>query len=306
MKYIIGHKKPDTDSVCSAIAYARFLRKQGQQVQAISLGKLNNETSFVLKKFKTKTPKIISILPKKSKVILIDHNQKIQSIDNLEELDVLEIIDHHSVNIKSSKTISLCVKPLGSSCSIVAQKYFYNNIGLNKNTARLLLAGIISDTLFFRSPTTTQIDKDLVFKLNKIAQIKNLKGFSLDMFEAKSSLGDISAEDLIKLDYKIFDFNGNRCGISVMETTNVSNGLNKKKEISAKLTTIKKRDNLKTIYFTIIDILNKKSYTLYSDDRAKRLFIELFRAKEDKGVLFVDKLISRKKQIVPIFNRKFS
>jgi len=304
MKNIIGHKNPDTDSVCSALTYANYLQQQDEEAQAFALGELNKETQFVLSKFEVDFPEVISSLETGSQVILLDHNEAGQAIDNLEELDLVEIIDHHKVDIKTDKPISICVKPLGSSCSIVAEKYFDNGMKLDKEIAGLLLAGIISDTLFFRSPTTTETDKKLVEKLNEIVEINNLEEFSLAMFKAKSDLGDISTEDLIRLDYKEFDFQDGKYGIGVMETTDVDFGLKRKKEIFEKLAEIKEKDNLKAVYFTIVDILNEKSYTLYSDEDARQLFIKLFSAEDQDGVLFVDKLVSRKKQIVPVFENQ--
>ena len=301
MKNIIGHKNPDADSVCSAIAYANFLNLQNEEAKAFALGELNKETQFVLEKFGIDFPEVVSELPAQSEVILLDHNEKGQAIDNLEELELVEIIDHHKVDIQTEKPISICVKPLGSSCSIIAEKYFAEGAELDNKIAGILMAGIISDTLFFRSPTTTETDKALVKKLNEIVQIEDLEKLSLEMFNAKSDLGDISVEELIKLDYKTFDFKDGKYGIGVMETTNVDYGLNRREEIFAKLAEIKEKDGLKAVYFTIVDILNEKSYTLYSDDEAKELFMKLFKAEDQDGILFVDKLVSRKKQIVPVF-----
>ena len=302
MKHIIGHKNPDTDTVCSAIAYENFLNEQGTEAKAFALGELNNETRFVLDKFGVKEPEKISELPHGTEIILLDHNEEKQSIDNLQDLDIVEIIDHHKVKLETDKPISIFIKPLGSSCSIIAEKYFDTNTQLPENIAGILLAGIISDTLFFRSPTTTEIDKELVKKLNEIVGIEELEKFSLEMFNAKSDLGDISTEELIKLDYKTFDFKDGTYGIGVMETTNVNFGLNKKDEILAKLKEIKSNDGLKGVFFVIVDILNEKSYTFCSGEEEKELFTRLFDAKEkSNGALFVDKLVSRKKQIVPVF-----
>ncbi len=301
MKHIIGHKNPDTDTVCSAIAYQDFLTKQNVKAKAFALGDLNKETKLVLNKFEVEFPEQISELPRGTEVILLDHNEEKQAIDNIADLDIVEIIDHHKINLKTDKPIHIFVKPLGSSCSIIAEKYFNEGVDLDKKIAGILLAGIISDTLFFRSPTTTEIDKELAENLNKIVGFDDLEKFSLEMFNAKSDLGDLSIEKLIKLDYKIFSFKKGDYGIGVMETTNVSYGLDRKDEILKKLTEIKEADNLQGVYFVIIDILNEKSYTLYSSDDDKELFIKLFNAEDQNSVLFVDKLVSRKKQIVPVF-----
>ena len=301
MKHIIGHKNPDTDTTCSALAYENFLSKQGIEAKAFALGKLNKETEFVLEQFGVEAPEQITELPHGAEIILLDHNEEKQSIDNLKDLDIVEIIDHHKVKIETDKPISIFIKPLGSSCSIIAEKYFDTNTQLSKSIAGILLAGIISDTLFFRSPTTTETDRELVEKLNDIVGIDDLEEFSLKMFDAKSDLGDIDVEDLIRLDYKTFDFSDGTYGIGVMETTNINFGLNRKDEIVAKLKQIKEKDNLKGVFFVIVDILNEKSYTLCSGENEIELFKKLFNASDENGTLFVDKLVSRKKQIVPVF-----
>ena len=307
MRYIIGHLNPDTDTICSALVYEDYLTQKGEEVKAIALGHLNNETKYLFDKLGIEAPEHVHELPHGTEIILLDHNEEKQSIQNLKDLDIVEIIDHHKVKLETDKPISILVKPLGSSCSIIAEKYFRNpTIELSKINATLLLAGIISDTLFFRSPTTTQTDKNLADKLNEIAQIENLEKFSLELFDAKSDLGDMPVEEIIKLDYKVFDFGGKSYGIGVMETTNKDYGLNRKDEILAKLKEIKTADNLAGVFFSIIDILNEKNYTLTSGDEENQLFTEIFGATEQDGALFVDKLISRKKQIVPKFEEKLS
>ena len=307
MKYIIGHLNPDTDTICSALVYEDYLKQKGEEVKAYALGHLNNETKLVFKKFSVEKPEHVHEIPKNSKIILLDHNEETQSIHNINDLDIVEIIDHHKVKLETDKPIKIHIEPLGSSCSIIAKKYFQSNLELTPTNASLLLAGIISDTLYFRSPTTTQEDKELAEKLNKIAKIEDLEKFSLEMFNAKSDLGDIDTEELIKLDYKIFNFaEGQKFGIGVMETTNKDFGLNRKDEIISKLKEIKEKDNLQGVYFSIIDILNEESYTLCADEEDCQLFMRLFNAKDQDRVLFVDNLVSRKKQIAPVFQKHFN
>jgi manganese-dependent inorganic pyrophosphatase len=210
MKHIIGHKNPDTDTICSAIAYEDFLRQKGVEAKAFALGKINNETRFVFEKFGVEEPEHITELPHGTEIILLDHNEEAQSIDNLGDLDIVEIIDHHKIKLETDKPISIRIEPVGSSCTIIAKKYLEdeanNGVELSKSNAALLIAGIISDTLFFRSPTTTDVDKSMIERLNEIAGIEDLEKFSLEMFDAKSDLGDISVEELVKLDYKVFEF----------------------------------------------------------------------------------------------------
>ncbi len=303
MKYIIGHKNPDTDTVCSALGYQAFLKAKGIESEALALGNVNNETKFVLDYFKVALPREVSQLPSNSEIILVDHNEEGQSIDNLNELDIVEIIDHHKVKIQTDKPIRIHIEPLGSSCSIIAKKYFAKKIEIPKAIAGLLLAGIVSDTLYFRSPTTTKKDVELVKKLNEIIGIEDLEVFSMKMFDAKSDVSEIKTEDLIKLDYKLFDFGGKKYGLGVMETTNKEFGLERKDEILENLARIKGKDGLNGVFLSVIDILNKKSYTLCSGVEEKELFVKMFNAKDEKDVLFVDNIVSRKKEIVPVFEK---
>ncbi len=305
MFYILGHKNPDTDSIASTIAYADFLKQQGKKVRPIALGKSNKETDFVLKKFQFDFPEIKTTLPPQSKIILLDHNEESQSIDNRSELDLIEIIDHHKVKLETEKPISICIKPLGSSCSIVAEKFWQEDLKITPALAGILIAGIISDTLYFRSPTTTEKDKEIVKRLNQVAKIQDLEKFSLEMFKAKSDLGDISVSELIKLDYKEFDFNGHKIAIGVMETTNKDFALKQKEAIENELKKVKDRDRLEGVFFSVIDILEEESWTLTSGEKEKELFQKIFSAEEKNGILFKDKLVSRKKQMVPIWEEYF-
>lgn len=306
MKHIVGHKNPDTDTICSAIAYQKFLKFKNIDSQAFALGHINNETKFVLNYFKVKMPEVINELPHNSEIILVDHNEDGQSIDNLNDLDIVEIIDHHKVKLQTDKPIRIYIEPLGSSCSIVAKKFFQKGFEISKEIAGILLAGVISDTLYFRSPTTTKKDKELVEKLNAIVGIKNLEEFSMQMFDAKSDISEIGTEDLVKMDYKIFEFGKDRYGIGVIETTDKKFALDRKYDLLKNMKKIKKEDNLKGVFLSVIDILKKESFTLCSGDEEIKMFTDMFGAKDRNGTLFVPNLVSRKKEIVPVFEKNLN
>ncbi len=303
MKHILGHKNPDTDTVCSAIGYHEFLKLKNVESKAFTLGELNNETKFVLDYFGISAPDQVQELPQNSEIILVDHNEDSQSIDNLDDLEIVEIIDHHKVKIQTDKPIKIHVEPLGSSCSIVAKKYFAKGFHISREIAGLMLAGIISDTLYFRSPTTTEKDKELAMELNKIVGIEDLEEFSIQMFDAKSNVSELTTEELVKLDYKVFDFGGEGYGIGVMETTNKEFGLERKAEILKVLAKIKKTDKLKGVFFSVIDIFKKESYTICSSEEEEKLFIKMFDAENRDQILFVDNIVSRKKEIIPVFEK---
>ncbi len=306
MKHLLSHKNPDTDSIISGIAYARLLNKQGINSKSFALGEPNNETKFILNKFNIETPKIISSLPAETEVILMDHNEVGQAIENLNELNLYGIVDHHKFVLKTEKPLFIRSEPIGSTCSIVTKIFNETNIKIDENTSQILISGIISDTLYFRSPTTTKEDKKLVEQLNKIAKIEDLEKFSLELFEAKSDLGDISAKDMIQLDYKKFNFAGEDFTIGVMETTNPAFGLNKKDEILKALKEIKEENNLKGVFFSIIDILNEQNFTLTSGEKENKLLEEIFNAKIENNIVNLGNIISRKKQIIPKFEEYFN
>ncbi len=306
-KYIIGHKNPDTDTTCSSIVYSSLLEKRGVKTKVCKLGDLNNETKFVLDKFGVDEPETVLELEEGSQIILMDHNEAKQSIDNREKYKVVEIVDHHKFDFAVKEPLFIRAEPIGATCSIVAKMFFEQNIEPTKAEASLLISSILSDTLNFRSPTTTKEDIELVGKLNEIAQIENIDEYSLEMFNAKSDLGDISAEKIIRMDYKEFEFNGKKFGIGVMETTNPDYGLNRKNEIISKLKEIKKEDGLDFVFLSIVDILKETNVTLYADETDEKCLKDAFDAKiESVGVAQLGRILSRKKQIAPKLEELFA
>ncbi|MCH8519142.1 MAG: manganese-dependent inorganic pyrophosphatase [Nanoarchaeota archaeon] len=297
---IIGHKNPDTDAICSAIAMQEFMKAKGHNAQAYRLGELNKETQFVMNYTSSIIPELVTSFEEKSELILVDHNEKAQSIDNLEQYSLYYIVDHHKFSLETSAPLYIRAEPIGSTCSIVAKMFSEEQIEISKELATLMIAGIVSDTLYFRSPTTTHEDRELVEMLNEIAQIEDVEKFSLDMFSAKSDLGDITAIEMIQIDYKEFEFNGNMYGIGVMETTNAQYGINRLSEIKEALTQIQERDNLTGVMFSVVDILDEKNYSICSNEEFGVQVQQAFSSTLlENGFLDLGGALSRKKQIVP-------
>ncbi|MDD5053836.1 MAG: DHH family phosphoesterase, partial [Candidatus Nanoarchaeia archaeon] len=193
---IMGHKNPDLDTVASAIAYAELKKIQGVNAQAFVFGKIDDETRFILEKFNIPEPKKIDSL-KGKKVILVDHCACCQMGEGFEEAEIMEVIDHHNISgdIKTSKPIKYHSEPVGSTCTIIAKYFFYEEIKLSEKTAKLLLAGMISDMDLFKSPTTTNIDLKIKDRLNKIAKI-SIEKLGIEMFNAKSNIEKKTDEEL--------------------------------------------------------------------------------------------------------------
>ncbi len=306
MKHIVSHKNPDTDTIVAAITYAKLLNKQGIEAKPVRIGILNKETEFLLKELNVEPPELVHKLPAGAEIVLVDHNESSQSIDNIDELNLTGIIDHHKFNIQTSGPLNIRAEIIGSTASIISKLYKEAGIQLEKVDTQLLISAILSDTLFYRSPTTTEQDRQIVEELNKVAKYADLEQHSLDLFAAKSNLGDIEVEKMIKLDYKIFNFGGDDYAIGVMETTNAQYGFNRKEEILDKLKEIKKNDNLKGVFYSIVDILNEKNVTFASGNTELELLKTIFGAKIKDNQANLGSVLSRKKQLVPKFEAHFS
>lgn len=307
MKVVVfWHKNPDTDSILSAIIYTEFLNSIWFEAQAVKLWELNTETKFLLEVFWEQDLQLVNTLPAWTLVALVDHNEKTQTIDNIDELDIHSVVDHHKFwSFSTNKSIFVRTQPLCSTCSVLYNMFIQEWVSITQRIAKLMIAWIISDSLYFRSPTTTEIDKEIVESLNQIAQIPNLEDFSMQMFNAKSDLGDISIHDLIKLDYKEFDFNWIKMWIWTIETTNPSYSLNRKQEILKWLEEIKSQNWLDAILLSIVDILNEKNTTIVLGDKEQEIIKNVFWENTQDNIANLWNRISRKKQMVPQLDSYF-
>ena len=197
--YVIGHKSPDLDSVAAAISYANFKNKNentGRYIPAVA-GKINRVTEFVLKKFSFEAPEILTGDERKN-VILVDHNEVSQRYSDSNNINIIEIIDHHKVNLNYGDPIEIIIRPWGASNSIIYKLYKKNKIEIDKNMAGLLLSAILDDTMITKSPTCTNIDIEIIKELSEMTGVENWEEYGMEMFRVKSSVSDMSAEELCK------------------------------------------------------------------------------------------------------------
>lgn len=302
--YIVGHKNPDTDSICSAIAYADYLKKKGKEAVAVRIGKINPETEFVLNYFRVKAPKLLKDVTGK-KIILLDHNEKTQSPVNIEKAKILEVIDHHKINFEISEPIYFLVKPVGSTSTLIAQKYFADKkVKMSKKIAGLLLSAILSDTVVFRSSTTTKEDIEMAKKLAKIAKIKNLENFGIEIKKKKATLKGLSSEKILKSDFKIFDFSGKKVGIGQVEIVNPDEIKERKNELIKNFQKILEKEKFDLLILMATDIIKIGTEILAV---GKTEYLEkAFGKKVKDNSLYLKGVISRKKEIVPPLMKAFS
>lgn len=302
--YITGHKQPDTDTICSAIAYADYLRQKGREAVACRTGKINPETKFVLDYFKVEKPQFLASA-KGKKVILLDHNEKTQTPEGIEKAEIIEVIDHHKVNFEYENPILFHTEPIGSTSSIIAKKYFEDKkVKLSTKIAGLLLSAILSDTVVFRSPTTTKEDIEIAKQLTKIVKIKNLEKFGIEIKKSKASLKGLKAKDILFSDFKEYRFGKIKLGGGQAEVCGLKEVKKREKELLEEIEESAKKGKYDLFIFTATDIIKKGSLLLFWE---KGNYIKKAFGKTPKNnTLYLKGVMSRKKQILPPLAKLFS
>ncbi|AWB31197.1 putative manganese-dependent inorganic diphosphatase [Clostridium botulinum] len=239
------------------------------------------------------------ISPKKKKVILVDHNEIGQSVPGLEEAEIMEIIDHHRIGgVNTASPIFFRNQPVGSTSTIIANMFFENNITPSKEIAGLLASAIISDTLLFKSPTSTELDKTILDKLAKIAEI-DPKSYSVEMFKAGTSLKGKTVEGLFHEDFKNFTIGGGKIGVSQVSTMDPSSFDPLKKDMLNLMESKVKKEGYEGLILVLTDLLKEGSF-IYVIGPKKEIIASAFGKSLDKdSSLYAEGVLSRKKQVIP-------
>ena len=294
---VFGHKNPDTDTICSAIAYAELKNKLGKDVKAARLGEVNEETKYALNYFKVEKPELVENVAGKE-IILVDHNERTQTADGFEEAKVLELIDHHRIsNFNVDEPLYARVEPVGCTATIILKLFKENGLAPSKETAGLMLSAIISDTLLFKSPTCTQCDAKAGKELAEIAGV-DLKEYGLEMLKAGTALGDKSEAELLNMDMKIFEIDGEKIGVAQVNTVNEAEVLERKEKLLAEIDNIIAKEGLKFFMLAITNILTNDSTALVSGN-GNDVIEKAFGDKVDSNLVTLKGVVSRKKQIIP-------
>ncbi|OIP24466.1 manganese-dependent inorganic pyrophosphatase [bacterium CG2_30_37_16] len=296
MKYVIGHKNPDTDSIVSAYCLAEFL---GDGYKACASGNLNKETCFIFEKVKMTPPQALD-LNKAENYVLVDHNFDEEMMDGIDKDKIEAIYDHHRLGGLSLRSpIHTRIEPVGCTATIIAKLYREAKKKIPKRIAEILLAAILSDTLEFRSPTTSEVDKEIAKELELIAGI-SCSELASKLFKAKSDIAGMSIEEVLTADFKEFQHYGTKIGFGVFETVDPKPALKKKEEILEGLADLRKKENVDLIFFAIVDILNENAYLILLSDKEKEVAIKAygFKVGED-GIMELPGMVSRKKQFNP-------
>ena len=297
---VVWHKIPDTDCTLSAIILADFLNKKWiYNAQAYIQWKLNKETEFILSLLDIKKPEIANRFPKWTNVALVDHNEEFQTLDNLWELNIEYIVDHHKIDFSTSAPVNIRMEKLCSTCSVLYKMYKEEWFNIDEKIWTMMLSWILSDSLLFKSATTTKKDIEIAEDLKWITGINDIEDFAITMFNAKSDLWDINVEDLIKYDYKEFNLGWTKAWIGTLETTNPGYALWRKEEILKWLQDIKQKDNLNFILLSIVDIIWEKNTSIVLDWDDTKIVEKIFNIKVENNLADLKRRLTRKKQIIP-------
>ena len=294
---VFGHKNPDTDTICSAVAYAELKGKLGKDVKAVRLGEVNEETKFVLDYFKVEKPELIESVSGKE-IMLVDHNERTQTADGFEEAKVLELVDHHRIsNFNVDEPLYVRMEPVGCTATIILKFFKENNLLPSPTTAGLMLSAIVSDTLLFKSPTCTECDVKAGKELAEIAGV-NVEEYGLEMLKAGTALGGKSESELINMDMKIFEVDGSKIGVAQVNTVNEAELLERKEKLLEEINNIINKEGLKFFIFAITNILSNDSTGIVAGD-GNAVIEKAFNEKIDNNLIALKGVVSRKKQIIP-------
>ncbi|MEH7442466.1 manganese-dependent inorganic pyrophosphatase [Bacillus sp. JJ1122] len=297
---VFGHKNPDTDTICSAIAYANLKQKLGVDAEAVRLGQVNGETQYALDYFKAEAPRLVGQVSEEvNSVILVDHNERQQSADGIEKVKIVEVIDHHRVaNFETSDPLYFRVEPVGCTATILNKMYKENNVEIDKNIAGLMLSAIVSDSLLFKSPTCTEQDVAAARELAEIAGV-DADQYGLDMLKAGADLSSKTIDELITLDAKEFQMGSAKVEIAQVNTVDVNEVLARQAELEDALNKKISERNLDLFVLVITDILTNDSAALALGKEAAAVE-EAFNVTLNNNTATLKGVVSRKKQVVPV------
>lgn len=296
---IFGHKNPDTDSVCSAIALSAYENLLGVKAKPYVLGEISKETKFVLDYFKVATPELLKNVDENDKLMLVDHNEAKQSVDGREKATILNVIDHHRItDFHTDTPLYFRAEPVGCTATIIAKMYSEANLEMPREVAGLIVSAILSDTLIFTSPTCTETDKIICNKLADKLEL-NIQEYGMKMFKEGSELDDMTELEILEVDCKPFEVNGYSLKIAQVTTLDLESVKVRTEKFLVEMNNICENENLGAFILVITDLINSGS-EIIACGKDKHISDKAFDMKSDENSKFVKGILSRKKQVVPM------
>ncbi|HFH9486286.1 TPA: manganese-dependent inorganic pyrophosphatase [Streptococcus agalactiae] len=305
---VFGHQNPDSDAIGSSVAFA-YLAKEawGLDTEAVALGTPNEETAYVLDYFGVQAPRVVESAKAEGveTVILTDHNEFQQSISDIKDVTVYGVVDHHRVaNFETANPLYMRLEPVGSASSIVYRMFKENGVSVPKELAGLLLSGLISDTLLLKSPTTHASDIPVAKELAELAGV-NLEEYGLEMLKAGTNLSSKTAAELIDIDAKIFELNGEAVRVAQVNTVDINDILARQEEIEVAIQEAIVTEGYSDFVLMITDIVNSNSEILALGSNMAKVEAA-FEFTLENNHAFLAGAVSRKKQVVPQLTESYN
>ena len=297
---VLGHKSPDTDSICSAIVYADVKQQLGVDAQAARLGEINKETRFVLDYFGVSAPMLLETVADVAKeVILVDHNERQQSASDIDKVQVVEVLDHHRIaNFETGAPLYYRAEPVGCTSTLIYKIYREKNLAIPEKFAGLLLSAIVSDTLLMKSPTCTDEDREAMRELAKLADV-DLEEYGLQMLKAGTDVLDKTVDELAANDAKEFKMGSRRVKIAQVNVIDFQDVLQRQQDLEAKLQEVIHAEDLDLFLYVVTNILNSDSVAIALGS-SKAVVETAFKVQLVNNTAVLKGVVSRKKQIVPV------
>ncbi len=298
---VFGHKSPDTDSTGSPIIWAWYLNQiEGVDAAPALLGEPNTEALFMLDHWKLDKPQIISGVEAGQPVVIVDTNNPAELPDNIADADIKAIIDHHKLvgGLETKGPILIVMEPLACTATIMYKLIGDDIAQMPANIKGAMLTCILSDTLEFRSPTTTQEDTAIAWALAKDLDI-DIPAYAAKMFAAKSDVSSFSEAELLRMDSKEYEVDGKQFRVSVLETTSPKTVLDRKDALMAAMPGVASEDGADQVLLFVVDILNEEATMLIPNELTKTVAEKSFGVAVSGDTVVLPGIMSRKKQIIP-------
>ncbi|AZV79270.1 manganese-dependent inorganic pyrophosphatase [Parasedimentitalea marina] len=298
---IFGHKSPDTDSTGSPLIWAWYMNEiKGVAAEAKLLGEPNTEALFMLDRWNLDKPEIIADVADDQPVIIVDTNNPAELPANINGADVQAIIDHHKLvgGLETKGPIDITIRPLACTATIMLDLIGKDATKMPKEIMAAALTCILSDTLEFRSPTTTDHDRAVAEQLAADLDL-DIAEYAAEMFAAKSDVSSFSDAELLRMDSKEYAVDGTKFRVSVLETTAPAVVLDRKASLMDSMKTVAAEDGVEQVLLFVIDILNEEATLLVPNDLVKTVAEKSFGATVEGDTVVLPGVMSRKKQIIP-------
>ncbi len=297
---VFGHKSPDTDSTGSPLVWAWFLDHMGVKAEARLLGTPNTEAQFVAARWGFDLPPVISDVEDGQKVVIVDTNNPAELPANINNADIMAIIDHHKLvgGLETKGPIEITIRPLACTATLMYQMMGGHAGHAPDAIKGLMLSCILSDTLEFRSPTTTDADRQIAERLAADLGI-DIPSYAAEMFAAKSDVSAFSDAELLRMDSKEYTVGGKDFRVSVLETTAPKIVLDRKDSLMASMVDVAKEDGADQVLLFVVDILNEEATLLVPNELVKSVAEKSFGATVTGDTVVLPGIMSRKKQIIP-------